>query len=77
MQFIITFGQLNISIMSSADFFYGLHKASYWLFENTLEPTGELFWKVCLIGGFLGFGYWMYRQAQYNKIAANDPNQLK
>lgn len=63
--------------MSSADIFYGLGKGAYWLFENTLEPTGELFWKTVMIGGFIGFAYWMYRQAQYNKIAENDPNQIK
>ncbi|MBK6951375.1 MAG: hypothetical protein IPH24_04845 [Crocinitomicaceae bacterium] len=63
--------------MSSADIFYGLGKSAYWLFENTLEPTGEMFWKVMLVFGFIAFGYWMFRQVQYNKIAANDPNQIK
>lgn len=63
--------------MSSAEIFYSLGDGLYWLFENTLEPTGELFWKTCLIGGFIGFGYWMYRQVKYNKIAAEDPNQIK
>jgi hypothetical protein len=63
--------------MSSADIFYGLGKGAYWLFENTLEPTGEIFWKVMLVFGFIAFGYWMFRQVQYNKIAANDPNQIK
>ena len=63
--------------MSSADVFYGIGKGLYWLFENTLEPTGEMFWKTCLTAGFLGFGYWMWRQVKYNKIAENDPNQIK
>jgi hypothetical protein len=63
--------------MSSADFFYGLAKGAYWLFENTLEPTGEMFWKTMLTFGFLAFGFWMYKQVQYNKQAANDPNQIK
>jgi len=63
--------------MSSADFFYGLGRGFYWLFENTLEPTGELFWKTVTIGGFIGFAYWMYRQVKYNQIAKNDPNQIK
>ncbi|MBK9190110.1 MAG: hypothetical protein IPM77_00695 [Crocinitomicaceae bacterium] len=63
--------------MSSAEFFYWLGDMFYWLFENTLEPTGELYWKTVMIGGFVGFGYWMYRQIQFNKQAANDPNQLK
>ena len=39
--------------MSSADIFYGLGKGAYWLFENTLEPTGEMFWKVMLVFGFI------------------------
>jgi len=63
--------------MSSADFFYGLGKGAYWLFENTLEPTGEMFWRTMLTFGFLAFGFWMYKQVQYNKQAANDPNQIK
>jgi hypothetical protein len=63
--------------MTSADIFYGIGDGLYWLFQNTLEPTGELFWKTMLILGFLGFGYWMYRQVKYNKIAKNDPNQIK
>lgn len=63
--------------MSSADIFYALGEGSYWLFEKTLEPTGEIFWKTVLVFGFLAFGYWMYRQVKFNKIAANDPNQIK
>jgi hypothetical protein len=63
--------------MSSSDFFYGLGRGFYWLFENTLEPTGEAWWKTWLVLGFLGFGYWMYRQVKYNKEAKNNPNQIK
>ncbi|MBK7127822.1 MAG: hypothetical protein IPM74_14705 [Crocinitomicaceae bacterium] len=63
--------------MSFADFFYALGDGFYWLFETTLEPTGELFWKVVMFGGFGGFLYWMYRQAKYNKMAKNNPNQIK
>lgn len=63
--------------MSSSDFFYGLGRGFYWLFENTLEPTGEFFWQFCMWGGFVGFIYWMYRQVKYNEIAKNDPNQIK
>jgi len=63
--------------MSSAEVFYGIGDGLYWLFQNTLEPTGEIFWKAMLTFGFLGFGYWMYRQYKYNKMAKEDPNQLK
>ena len=63
--------------MSSADVFYGIADGMYWLFQHTLEPTGEIFWRVCLTGGFLGFGYWMFRQVKYNNIAKNDPQQIK
>ena len=64
-------------IMSSADVFYGIKDVSYWLFENTLEPIGDNFWKVALIFGFLAFGYWMRLQAKYNKAAENNPDQRK
>ncbi|MBD3637245.1 MAG: hypothetical protein HUJ25_07840 [Crocinitomicaceae bacterium] len=65
--------------MSSADFFYWLGDASYWLFINTLEPIsdGDWVWRLVMFGGFAGFGYWMYRQHKYNQEAAADPNQLK
>jgi len=63
--------------MSSSDIFYGLGDFMYWLFQNTLEPIGDAFWIVTLLFGFVCFAYWMYRQVQYNKIAENDPNQIK
>ena len=63
--------------MSSSDFFYGLKDGFYWLFENTLEPIGEIVWVAVLIFGFVGFAYWMKRQVDYNKQAEADPNQIK
>ena len=65
--------------MSSADIFYGLGDLFYTLFISTLEPIsdGDWVWRLVLIFGFVAFAYWMYRQAQYNKIAEADPNQLK
>lgn len=63
--------------MSSADFFYGIKDVSYWLFQNTLEPIGDNFWRVALVCGFLAFGFWMRLQAKYNKEAQNNPNQRK
>ncbi len=64
-------------IMSSADVFYGIKDISYWLFENTLEPIGDNFWKAALVFGFLSFVFWMRLQAKYNKAAENNPNQRK
>ena len=63
--------------MSSSDFFYGIADGAQWLFQNTLEPIGDNFWKAALIFGFIAFGYWLWRQALYNNIAENDPNQRK
>ena len=63
--------------MSSTDVFLGIADAAYWVFQDTLEPTGEFFWMAVLILGFASFFYWMYRQWQFNKIAESDPNQLK
>ena len=63
--------------MSSSDFFHGLGKVMYWIFQHTLEPIGDLFWIAALIFGFLAFGFWMKKQMDYNKIAENDPNQIK
>ena len=63
--------------MTSADVFYGIGDGLYWLFENTLEPIGDYCWMTVLIAGFVMFGYWMKRQADFNKQAENDPNQIK
>jgi len=63
--------------MSSSDFFYALKDGIYWLFENTLEPLGDMPWIGVLILGFVAFAYWMKRQVDYNKIAEEDPNQIK
>lgn len=63
--------------MSSADVFNGIGDVSYWVFENTLEPIADGFWKVVLVFGFVAFGYWMYRQHKFNQIAERDPNQIK
>ncbi|MCG8573864.1 MAG: hypothetical protein MI810_03175 [Flavobacteriales bacterium] len=77
MDFIVTFVLTKLNAMSSADFFYGLKDAAYWLFENTLEPWADLPWMLVLIFGFLAFGFWMKKQVDYNKQAEADPNQIK
>ena len=64
-------------MISSKEVFYGIGDAMYWLFENTLEPLGDMPWIVVLIGGFLAFGFWMKKQVDYNKQAADDPSQIK
>jgi hypothetical protein len=63
--------------MSSTDVFYAIGDGAYWVFQNTLEPIGEIYWNIVLVFGFIAFGYWMYRQVQFNKMAESDPNQLK
>jgi hypothetical protein len=63
--------------MTSSELFYGLGDLAYWAFENTLEPLGDAPWMIVLTFGFVAFGYWMFRQVQYNKQAEADPNQLK
>lgn len=63
--------------MSSADVFYGIGDSMYALFESTLEPIGDLFWQSVLFFGFVFFAYWMKRQITYNKIAKENPEQIK
>lgn len=63
--------------MSSTEVFYGIKDVFYWLFQNTLEPTGDLFWVAALFLGFIMSGYWMMRQVKYNKEAESNPNQIK
>lgn len=63
--------------MSSRDVFYGIGDGMYWLFENTLEPLGDMPWISVMIFGFVAFAFWMKKQVDYSKIAKNDPDQIK
>ncbi len=63
--------------MSSSDIFYAIKDGLYWLFENTLEAMGDMPWIAVMIFGFAAFAFWMKKQVDYNKIAENDPNQIK
>jgi hypothetical protein len=63
--------------MSSLEVFTWLHEFIYWVFELTLESVHDRPWQAVLLLGFVAFGYWMYRQVQYNKEAENNPDQLK
>lgn len=48
-----------------------------WLFENTLEPLGNIpnYTFFILLG--LGLLYWLKMQSKYNAEAEADPNQIK
>ena len=56
---------------------YPIRDTLVWLFENTLEPLGNypnLIYLFLLLGGS---AYWMFVQHKMNKVAENDPNQIK
>ena len=63
--------------MSSRDVFYGIADGMYWLFENTLELMGDFPWIFVMFFGFFAFALWMRLQVKFNKVAENDPNQIK
>ncbi len=62
--------------MSSADIFYALGDFLTWTF-GIFEWLGNKFNDFLLILGFVGFGYWMYRQHKFNQEAASNPDQIK
>jgi len=48
-----------------------------WVFENLLEPVGNLLNYGFFVLAFIGLFVWLKYQAKYNAEAAADPNQIK
>lgn len=46
-----------------------LEKIFVWTFESILEPIGDGFNWVCIVGGFIGLFIWLKMQGSYNKEA--------
>ena len=51
------------------DFVYALGDIFYWLFENTLEPLGNLPNDAFLLLGFAGLFIWLKMQKKFNEEA--------
>jgi hypothetical protein len=56
---------------------YLLRDVFVWLFENTLEPLGNLPNAVFLLLLFVGLFVWLKMQAKYNAEAESNPDQIK
>jgi hypothetical protein len=63
--------------MSSRDVFYSLSDGFYWFYQTTLESLTDYPWIAVMFFGFFAFGLWMRLQVKFNKIAENDPKQIK
>ena len=63
--------------MSSTEVFYSIADGAYLVFENTLEVMGDYPWIFVMFFGMSAFTLWMVLQVRYNKVAENDPNQIK
>ena len=48
-----------------------------WMFENTLEPLGNMPNIIFFLLFFGGAIYWMIAQNKLNKKAESDPDQIK
>ncbi len=48
-----------------------------WLFENTMEPLGNIPNGIFLILLFVGLFVWLKMQAKYNAEAEANPDQIK
>ena len=51
------------------DFIYALGDIFYWLFENTLEPLGNMPNDAFLLLGFVGLFVWLKMQKKFNEEA--------
>jgi hypothetical protein len=51
------------------DFFYALGDFFMWLFENTLEPLGNLPNWSFIVLGFIGMFIWLKMQKDFNAEA--------
>ncbi len=56
---------------------YILRDIFVFLFENTLEPLGDLPNLIFLILLFVGLFVWLKMQAKYNAEAEANPDQIK
>jgi len=57
--------------------FYPIADGLVWLFENTLEPVGNILNYTFVVLGFVGLFYWLKTQAKYNAEAEANPDQIK
>jgi len=48
-----------------------------WLFENTMEPLGNIPNGIFLVLLFVGLFVWLKMQAKYNAEAEANPEQIK
>ena len=62
--------------MTLSGFFNGLGDIFLWTFQ-IFEIIENNFNYMLIALGFFGFLFWMRKQAQFNKAAANNSNQLK
>lgn len=48
-----------------------------WLFENLVEPVGNIINYTWIVLGFVGLFVWLKYQAKYNAEAEANPDQIK
>ena len=58
-----------IKIKVMREFSYALGDFFYWLFENTLEPLGNLPNNAFILLGFVGLFIWLKMQGKFNAEA--------
>ena len=58
------------------DFIYGIGDFFYWLFENTLEPLGDIPNWGFIVLGFIGMFIWLKMQKDFN-AKAKSTGELK
>lgn len=51
------------------EFIYALTGFFYWIFENTLEPLGNIPNYSFIVLGFVGLFIWLKMQKKYNEEA--------
>ena len=56
---------------------YLLRDILVWVFENLLEPVGNLLNYAFVVLAFVGLFVWLKFQAKYNAEAEANPDQIK
>jgi len=56
---------------------FPLRDGLVWVFDNVMEPTGNILNYTWVVLGFIGLFIWLNMQAKYNADAKANPNQLK
>jgi len=66
---LLKFAMKIIHIMNLQSFLTPIANAAQWFFRNVMEPTGNTFSFICIIGAFFGIYLWIRMQKRFTAEA--------